>query len=368
VQALANKRNILVAPLDWGLGHATRCIPLIAELVAHDCNVILAADGVQAAVLQEAFPHLTMLRLHGYGVKYSRKGVLLKIISQVPAIIRAVSKEHVWLQQIVKEHCIDLVISDNRYGLWSPGCSCVLITHQLVPAIPKSLQWANALLRKIMYQQIERFTECWVPDVADRASCLSGSLGHPPVLPGMPVHYMGWLTRFAKTSTAETLWKNKLLIVLSGPEPQRTMLEETLLKQLPAIKSPIFFVRGLPGETTFPSLPANIEVVNHLPAKALQAAMQQSEFVLARGGYSTLMDAFALQKKCIFVPTPGQTEQEYLCQLLQQKNAAICFAQSNFQLANALQQAATFSFELPIPADAGMLTAFVANALQRLSP
>jgi UDP-N-acetylglucosamine transferase subunit ALG13 len=222
------------------------------------------------------------------------------------------------------------------------------------------------MLRKMMYQQIERFHECWVPDIENSNGSLSGSLGHPSKMPKVPVHYIGWLTRFTlgKASAVESAYK--LLIILSGPEPQRTMLEQMLLEQLTSITATVLMVRGLPGETNIPSTPAHIKVVNHLPAAALQTAMQQSEFVLARGGYSTLMDAFTLQKKCVFVPTPGQTEQVYLCNMLHQKKAALCFAQPSFQLSAALKLAADFSFQMPTAPNPDLLSDFVRNWLLRL--
>lgn len=360
---MANKLNILVAPLDWGLGHATRCIPIITELQTNDCHIIMAASGPQAQLLQEAFPHLPLLHLQGYGVQYSRKNVLLKILAQVPAIIRSVRKEHQWLQPIIKEHRIDVVISDNRYGLWSGNCKCILITHQLAPALPKRMHWASSLLRRLIYSQVEHFTACWVPDVSDQSSSLSGTMGHPTILPKVPVHYPGWLTRFEQNSKNDAKQEYKLLAILSGPEPQRTMLEKLLLEQLPDLQQPVLVVRGLPGETSIPHLPAHVTIVNHLAALDLQTAMLQSEYVITRGGYSTLMDAFTLQKKCIFIPTPGQTEQEYLCERLQQQHAALCFVQSSFQIQHALQMAETFPFLIPTAPNPPMLSGFIKNWL-----
>jgi predicted glycosyltransferase len=228
------------------------------------------------------------------------------------------------------------------------------------------MQWATGMLRSMLYQQLHHFTECWVPDVANPSASLSAALGHPSVLPKVPVHYMGWLTRFENDATISKKMESDILILLSGPEPQRTLLEDMLLKQLPNVQQQVLLVRGLPNEKNIPEVAAHVQVKNHLPAKDLQTAMQQSSFVISRGGYSTLMDAFTLQKKCIFIPTPGQTEQEYLCKTLQQQQAALCYAQPAFQLTEALQQAETFSFQLPTVPTANMLSAFVEAALRRL--
>lgn len=356
--------KVLVAPLDWGLGHATRCIPVVQALLAQGCQVILAAEGAQAAVLQEAFPQLQLLPLPGYGIVYSRSQVLLKVLRQLPRIAAAISAEHCWLQNIVEQHAIEAVVSDNRYGMWSPRCYNVLITHQLQPALPAKWQWAQGLARRLFYQKIERFHEVWVPDVAQPEAGLSGIMGHPSVLPRVPVHYIGWLSRFAPALAALPSYKYQLLVVLSGPEPQRSMLEEKLLQQLPQLQQPVLLVRGLPLQPSLPKVPPMVTVVNHLPAAELQAAMLQSQFLLSRGGYSTLMDAFTLGLRCLFVPTPGQTEQEYLCQRLWQQRLAYTVSQQHFHLGNHLAAASRFGFRQPM-VPPGNLHNFVGQWLKR---
>lgn len=352
---------ILVAPLDWGLGHATRCIPLIQALLQAGCRVSLAADGPQATLLQQAFPELTIHTLPGYGIHFGKGNVLRSLLLQVPAILRAIRTEHAWLQQLQSTHHFDAVISDNRYGLYHAACPSILVTHQLQPAMPKGWGWLQGLARKFFYQRIEKFTACWVPDEENATSALSGILGHPSVMPRIPVHYLGWLSRMQTQPEQATAYE--VMILLSGPEPQRSMLENRLLQQLVHFPQKAILVRGLPNADAALSINLpHVTVHNHLPTAALQTAMLQTAYIVCRGGYSTLMDAFTLSKKCLLIPTPGQTEQEYLAQTLQAKQQAMCFSQDDVDLNTAVQQARDFNWQpLPQSHSSEGLQAFVSN-------
>lgn len=335
------KHTILVAPLDWGLGHATRCIPIITELLHLRHKVIIGAEGVQAELLKEAFPSIPIVALAGYRVKYSHKPSLLalKILVQLPKILRSIAYEHQWLKQVVKAHSIDLVISDNRYGLYCSEIPCVFITHQLTIKAP--LKWVERLLRKINYSYINRFTVCWVPDMAG-AENIAGELSHPAKMPKTPVHYINLLSRFSTVSVQQ---KFDLCILLSGPEPQRTVFEKLVIEQIHQLDCNILLVRGKPMDQLVPFIADHITVYNHLNAVELSKSIQESEMVVCRSGYSTLMELLALNKKMILVPTPGQTEQEYLASLLWNRNLAISVKQHDFNLKEILEIAKKFEFK-----------------------
>lgn len=339
----AEKINtILIAPLDWGLGHATRCIPIIRMFLQKGCRVIVAASGFHTILLQQEFPHIEFIHLDGYGIQYGKKNILLKLFMQLPRFYKCIKKENKWLEQIIEQYKIDGIISDNRYGLYSGKVPCVFITHQLQLKSPSAFQWTESMIRKRLYKFINRFSECWVPDVADENNCLAGSLSHPKKLPLIPVRYIGWLSKFEKSDIIEK--KYIITICLSGPEPQRTLLENILLPQLQDIKGNILFIRGLPGELSLPIVATHVQVVNHLSTEDMRTAFLQSQFVISRSGYSTLMDMQILQCKCIFIPTPGQTEQEYLGEILSEKKRAIVKKQQGFNLLETLQEAASFPF------------------------
>lgn len=337
------KPRILVAPLDWGLGHATRCIPIIRALLKRDCIVILAGDGNVKTLLHPEFPQLLFLHLPGYNIQYSKDKWIMpfSVIGQIPKIISAIETEKKWLEETVEEYRLDAVISDNRYGLYHNEIPCVFITHQLLIKtgfgnIP------DEILQIENYRYINRFAECWVPDAAGDNS-LAGDLSHPENLPEVPVHYLGALSRFAFKETPDE--KKHLMIILSGPEPQRTILEELLLLQLKEYTQPVVFLRGMPGNDASLEVAPHVIVHNHLSAAELERLICEASFVVSRCGYSTVMDLAALKKKSILIPTPGQTEQEYLAKHLMKQNFALCIAQDKFRLKNAFELATSFNYQ-----------------------
>lgn len=340
----STKPCVLVAPLDWGLGHTTRCIPIIHSLCTAGCRVIVAGSEMSEVILRSEFPDLLFLPLCGYRIHYatSRAGMYFSMAAQLPKMLRAIRREHEWLKAVVQEHKVDAVISDNRYGLHHPDVPSVFITHQLEIQTGAG-RFADAWLRRLHYRLIEKFNVCWVPD-SDQQPNLSGTLSHPARLPDLPVRYLGPLSRLRPP--AEDLLPHYLLILLSGPEPQRSILEKKLLQQAKDLKQPVLFVRGLPGQTSVPAVPFHINIVNHLPSATLQKAIASAAFVMARTGYSSVMELMLQKKKCILVPTPGQTEQEYLARHLMQTQQALCLPQHKFRLSHALALAERFPYRL----------------------
>jgi predicted glycosyltransferase len=332
------KARILIAPLDWGLGHATRCIPIICELINQGHTVIIAAEGPQKILLEEEFPGIEYLPLKGYYIKYSKtkSTFILNILWQIPKTLKAINFEKRWLRKIISSKAIDIVISDNRFGLHNNNIHSVLITHQL---LIKS-HFLQSFLQKINYYFINKFDECWVPDFKEEP-CLAGILSHPKKMPSTSVRYIGWLSRFQKREQKQ---ETILLVLLSGPEPQRTILENKILEQLRSIKKPALLVRGLPASKAPMHINDNIKSVNHLPARELEKAIHSASFVIARSGYSTIMDLIKLKKKSILIPTPGQTEQEYLAQYLLEKKMIYSVSQESFHLHSALEAAYNFPY------------------------
>jgi uncharacterized protein (TIGR00661 family) len=324
-------KRVLVAPLDWGLGHATRCIPIIYELLRQDCTVIIAASGPTEILLKNEFPQLIFLQLKGYNVQYSQKKSWLPvtIFLQLPSIIATICYEHRWLKKIVKEKDIDLVISDNRFGLYHATIPSIYITHQLL--IKTGHRFSENVARQIHFHFIKKFTQCWVPDIEGNNN-LAGELSHPKKHPGN-IKYIGPLSRFEKKTIEK---KYDLLILISGPEPQRRIFEKLLFNQLQQFTGPVLLVRGLPGEGSIDQQ-KNILIKAHLPANELSEAIQQSKLVIARSGYTTIMDLVKLQQQAFLVPTPGQTEQEYLAQHLAEQKIFYTMEQDKFMLDKVLQ-------------------------------
>lgn len=353
---------MLVAPLDWGLGHATRCIPLIRGLLDAGMEVVLAAEGAQAALLSREFPALECLPLFGYRARYSKSSWTLPftMMLQSPQLFRTIRKEREWLEAILDTHSIDLVISDNRYGLSSKKIPCIFITHQLT--IKAQFGWLENILQKINYRFINRFTCCWVPDAGGNEN-LAGILSHPKKLPAVPVHYIGMLARFAPQRMEQ---KFDVCIVLSGPEPQRTLLEEKIAPALISAEGKVALVRGKPEAGGMIALGPHVTVYNHLTTEDLQQLVLQSQLIISRSGYTTLMEMVALGKKMLLIPTPGQTEQEYLAERLQRMGVCCAAKQQGLDLAKELiasrtQDWRTISIAAFKPAD---MPALLRNSLQ----
>lgn len=289
-------------------------IPLVKALLAANCRVTLAANGPQKHLLGEAFPGLECLSPPDYQVKYhkNRAATIASLVLAIPRLQSVIGQETAWLAKTLEKRQFDLVISDNRYGFCHAGVPSVFITHQLRPRTAFGSR-ADGLLQHRLYAYINRFTECWVPDFATSPG-LAGDLSHPALLPRLPVRYLGRMSRLGAlpppTDELDTL------AILSGPEPQRTILENSLLQywqRHPGKKR--MLVRGLPGQAAEPDGPAGVVICNHLPAAALQQQIANAAALVCRSGYSSLMDLLPYDKKLVMIPTPGQTEQEYLAKL-----------------------------------------------------
>ena len=306
-------------------------------------QVTLAGEGNVAALFKKEFPDTRIIPLAGYKISYSKKGIFFipKILLQVPKIIRAISKEHQWLDQQLSIHHWDLIISDNRYGLYTPRTKTVFISHQL-GVISGFGKWGDAITRLLLYRWVNRFNTCWIPDCAGRTN-IAGKLSHPK---SMPNHYqfIGPLSRLKNTATSEG---SHVLVLLSGPEPQRTMLENILINQLGQINEAVIFVRGLPSSAPPISDRDNIHFENHLDGDAISALVSGAKAVVCRSGYSSVMDLLKLGKRALLIPTPGQTEQVYLARHLHKMKWFLVQDQEKLDLKKDLMALIAQSFELP---------------------
>lgn len=301
------KKNILVAPLNWGLGHATRCIPIIKALEAHNFNPIIASDGVALTLLKKEFPHLVSVELPPYDISYAEKGKNFKwkLLAQMPKMFKAVYSERKIVNQIIENHSIEGIISDNRLGVYSAKIPSIFMTHQLNVLSGKT-SW---LTTKVHSKFISKFNQCWVPD-NDSMSNLTGKLGHLKK-PLKNLVYIGPLSRFEKRRKKI---KYDLMVILSGPEPQRTLLEQKIIKELEFYEGNVVFIKGVVEANQICSVIGSITFYNFMNSEQLENTFNQSEKVLCRSGYTTVMDLAKLGKKAFFIPTPGQYEQEYLAE------------------------------------------------------
>jgi hypothetical protein len=314
-------------------------VPIIRYLLQFQCQVFVAATGGQKKLLETEFPQVNFLTPPEYAVKYNgkSKGLTFGLFRQIPRLIRVIRNEKVWVEQVVSQYDIDAIISDNRYGFRSSAIPSIIISHQVAPKSGISGAIDN-IVKLLHIRLLQRFNACWIPDA--ESGVLSGELSCNGRLPA-GFHFIGPLSRFAGAQTQLTV-KNKLLIILSGPEPNRTAWENKLLKQLAYYHKPYTIVRGLPGEST--TIPHG---VNHLPAEALQEAIMEADAVICRAGYTSIMDLLALRTTALLVPTPGQTEQEYLAKHLSSQNMFVTMNEDQFSLTDALDQLESFAPRQP---------------------
>lgn len=340
------KPRILVTPLDWGLGHAARCIPIIRELLTQGCEVITGGSGSSRKILQSEFPALQHLEAPSFIVRYSKSKWMfpLKMMEQFPLLKKQSGMETKWLNDVVEQYSIDAVISDNRFGMHHDKIPCIFISHQL--GLKSGLgKFIDQLIQRKQYTILDKYTACWVPD-NETGVTLAGELSHPSKKPQPPLYYLGPLSRFERKNLPEK--KNHVLVILSGPEPQRTMLEKIISADIHKFEGTVTIVRGLPDSSEQITSTGSVQYFNHLPAEKMNEQVVAAEYIISRSGYSTLMDLIPLQKKSILIPTPGQPEQEYLGEYYMKQHMALCIKQKKFSFTKAIREATGFSYQIPI--------------------
>jgi uncharacterized protein (TIGR00661 family) len=322
------RKNILVCPLDWGLGHATRCIPIIVKLQAMGHNVFIAGSGPSLELLKLEFPKGKFFGITSYGISYSSNiPLLVHLLSKTPTLLSVIKSEHREIQQLVEQEKIDFIISDNRYGCYHETIPSAIITHQLSLQLPVVLKMiADSFNTRL----IRKFGECWVPD--NPSHDLSGKLSFNN---NINAKFIGPISRMTLSEAEPAL---DVLVLVSGPEPQRTIFEELLYNQLKDSNLKYSFIRGLPGSNH-----SSPPMINHLSSHDLNNLIQSSEIIICRSGYSSIMDLAALRKKAIFVPTPGQTEQLYLAKELERKKIAPYVLQHELSLSTVMKRMSDYT-------------------------
>ena len=394
---MEKRKKILVAPLNWGLGHATRCLPIIEELRRQGAVVVVASDGIALEWLRKELPaDIEIHALPPYNIRYPFENMLVSMALQMLKILRGAIREHFWLRDFLKKNAVDAVISDNRFGFFSRRTYSIFLTHQVNIQMP--IRFLEPFVNAVNQFFIRRFDVCWIPDAADSTVNLSGKLAHVSSITNvtnanasdgvtrshpvtkqisLEINYLGALSRMKNFPSKK---KYCLAVVLSGPEPQRTILEKIILKQIvevatsrkpkaasrepqaesgeqQAANDTFLFVRGTNQPFEFSTaehlLKHNIELHNLLTTNDLNRKMLESEVVICRSGYSTIMDLAVLKLPAVLIPTPGQTEQEYLAERLAADRRFVHQTQSTFDLAAALRAVPTMRGFADLPTDDG---------------
>lgn len=342
----AKQKRLLFSPLEWGLGHATRSVALLRYFESKGWQISIACDqnGSVFTILSQYFPDAKFIHLSAIRIQYSKDKAHFnrKMVLQFPKLFFSIVRDHQWLQRHLRTTHYDLVLSDNRYGFYSSHLPSLFMTHQLYIDTPS---FTSIWVQKLNYFFINRFQACLVPDL-EASPNIAGLISHPATLPKVPTFYIGPLCRFGKRQFSDPLFK--LLLLVSGPEPQRTILENLLLKIVENLPFEILLVRGLPNaETPMVSVSSHIKIFNHLPDEEMRKAIASSQFVVCRSGYTSIMELLSWQKKIICIPTPGQTEQENVAKHLQAQHWAYVIPQSDaLQMRKALLEALAFDFKI----------------------
>lgn len=317
--------KILVAPLNWGWGHAARCIPVIQKFLTQGHTVVLGGDGSSLIMLQQYFPELTSINFPKLNLHYSsHKSQVTTILWQMPKLVKFIVADHIFLSKLLQKEKFDLVVSDNRFGLWNKHAECIYITHQLMIKLPQHWQFLEPVARKMHGYIIGKYSKCYVPDEAEQGG-LSGDLSHKYPLP-KNARFIGTLSRFATQKTVATENQNtsekfQIVALLSGLEPQRSIFENEIIQQYSNRDDKVLIVQGkvLPDKSIIQM--GNISVIPQLPDDLLKQVLLGCHTIIARSGYSTIMDlkTLGVLGKAKLTPTPGQPEQEYLAAYINQK-------------------------------------------------
>ncbi len=317
---MSAKNKIIVAPLNWGLGHASRCIPIIHALLQNNFQPILASDGRSLEFLRKEFPDLQNIELPSYKISY-RKNLKWNLMKRMPIIRKAVKKEHQLINTFISNNKdVVGIISDNRFGVYSKELPSVYITHQLY--VPAGI--LTPLTTLVHQQIIKKFDECWIPD--EPGSKFSGRLSR--TTSQLNQKFIGVLSRFQKEQLDKTI---DILIVLSGPEPNRTELERKITTKFYGTELNVCMVQGKVENQQTITAHGKFTVINFALTSELESLLNSAKYVICRSGYSSIMDLVTLGKRALLIPTRNQSEQEYLANYLKEKGLFDIVKEKNLQ-------------------------------------
>lgn len=325
-------QTVIFGVLNWGLGHASRSIPLLRAFLERGLRVIVASDGEAGALLRDEFPALSYVALPAYAMAYTHESIARNVVPRLPALLHTMRQENALIQGLAARERAVAIVSDNRYGVYVPGLPSVLVLHQLNLVVRPP--WLGRLANAVHRRALRPFSAIWVPDEVAFPG-LAGSLSHPARPLACPVRYLGVVSRM-KAKPLAPEWD--VVAVLSGPEPQRTVFEARILAELALLEGRHLVVRGKPLAADPVDAPPHVSLVPYLTTQALNEALLSARAIVCRSGYSSVMDLAALGKPALFVPTPGQTEQEVVADALAGTGRGVVQVQHRLNLRQGLAQ------------------------------
>lgn len=312
--------TILICPLEWGLGHAGRMAALAKLLQIRGCRLIIGSGKEHQAFFRNHLPGVGFIDFPGFRPRYSSVfPQYLALLAQLPLLLFHIVSEHMKLKSLLRKHPFDIVISDNRFGLWNRKVRTVYVTHQLSIPFPRPFRFLEPLGAIFHRFFIRRYDLCLIPDLPGQEN-LSGRLSHGVRLPSNAV-FAGMMSRFPvdDNSRPEPVEEEYYTLILSGPEPQRSLFRKKVTEALQKRPPKLVILEGRPLENPEASDPANTISHSDLSDTGMQKTIRGSAGIICRPGYTTLMELVSLGCGALLVPTPGQTEQEYLADYLSGK-------------------------------------------------
>jgi hypothetical protein len=342
--------SVLLTPLNWGLGHAMRDIPVIKALMDHDHDVTIAACGNTLIALQREFPSCRFIEFEDYPSPYSSGRFFLpKLSVYFPVLLHAIARERREIERILSRDHYDLIISENRLGVYSPHVPSFFFTHQLHFHLPVSL-WPVELFASVLNRfHHNKFDRVIVPDNPPGPLSLAGKLSRPDSdIARSRAYFAGILTSIPRQDIPRDL---DYLVMVSGPEPQRTRLEEILLPMTQELDGSRVVLLGSPQRKCKVTGSGDCSIRTYVTNEEKAALMNRAKFVICRSGYTTMMELAELRKKAgLFIPTPGQTEQEYLSWYYEQKGWFLSKSQYGLDLSGDISTARKYAGFPAMPA------------------
>lgn len=333
--------KVFYAVLDMGLGHATRSLPIIKEFINRNWEIWIGSTGRSLAFLKNELPGTWFVETPGYGILYSHSQLLLpKLLSQVPKLFYRIRKERRLCSRVVEKFMPDMIISDHCYGMHHPRIPSYFLSHQICFALPRNLQMLSSLISRFNFAYHRHYQKIIIPDVPKNGyGMLSGELSRLPYS-SPKYHRIGILSSIRKVEVGEEL---DLLVSISGPEPQRSIFEKTMMEQIHKFPGKKIVVLGKTEENKIIINQTDLSVYTHVSRGEMETFFNKAKLIITRPGYSTLMELLELGKKALLVPTPGQTEQNYLAALMTDKKWFYSVDQSGIDLSNDIEIARTFN-------------------------
>lgn len=335
--------RIFISPLEWGTGHATRLIPIIRSLKKSNNNEIIIGTNKYERLYKYLFPDIEIVKVPKFDIIY-RKKTLLSVISYLPRFIKFIRKDKKFINDFLIKNKLDIIISDNRYGMYHSDTYNVIITHQLNIILNGFSRLFSFIVRYRIKKYIAKFDECWVPDIGNIKINLTGSYSYHKTFRNSNIKYVGILSQFDDETILPSAGEEiNLLVMLSGPENHRTLLENIIIDNLVKYNIEATIVRGVKGKDT-PVYMDKITLYDFVYAEKYVELIKKAKYIICRAGYTSIMDLIILNKKALLIPTPDHPEQEFLAKRLYKLGYFPYMTQKEFNLKKALEVLNNFNF------------------------